>query len=447
MYMEKLPPTILVIFGITGDLSRRYLLPALAEICKNTELDKDFKILGISRRQISLDKVFGSGQKNLRSYSQMLMMNLADEAEYQQLARKIEEISQKFEQKPQAIFYLSVPPTAAAGIIEHLGNAHLNKPHMKLLLEKPFGYDYESAKEMIAQTSKHFSEPQVYRIDHYLAKEMAQNITVFLGSNTIFRDLWNSRFIKNIKITAIEKIGIQGRTNFYESTGALRDFVQSHLLQLAALILMEPCSDIFDFEEIPRRRLAALKAIAPVPQDKCGELVLRAQYDGYEAEVKNPGSRVETFVSLSLESTDPRWRGVPIRLITGKSMNQKLTEIRITFKKTSASASNTLVFRIQPNEGIELDLVAKKPGYERQLQDLKWTFDYDQHFTGRLPDAYEMVIVDAMRGNHSLFASSDEVLASWQILQPVLDCWNMTSGDLKTYKPGSTIQEILGSRE
>ena len=441
--MEKLPPTILVIFGITGDLSRRYLLPALAEICKNTELGKDFKILGVSRRQISLDEVFGEQEKNLKDYAQMLTMSLADESEYQKLVHKIEEINQEFAQKPQVIFYLSVPPTAAEGIIELLGKAGLNQPHMKLLLEKPFGYDYESATEMVAQTSKYFLQQQVYRIDHYLAKEVAQNITVFLGSNTIFRDIWNGQFIEAIEIIASQKIGIEGRANFYESTGALRDFVQSHLLQLAALVLMEPCSDIFDFEEVPRRRLAALRAITPVPKDKCSELVTRAQYEGYQDEVKNPGSRVETFVSLSLESTDPKWQGVPIRLTTGKNLDERFTEVRVTFKKTSASASNTLCFRIQPNEGIELDLVVKKPGYERKLQDLKWTFDYDQHFAGRLPDAYEMVIVDAMRGNHSLFASSDEVLASWQILQPVLDCWSLDSSDLKTYKPGSSTKQVL----
>lgn len=443
--MEKLPPTILVIFGITGDLSRRYLLPALAEICKNTELGKDFRILGVSRRKVSLDETFGSDEENLKKYSQMLTMNLADKEEYQKLAAKIEELGREFSQKPQIIFYLSVPPAAAEGIIELLGDSGLNGPQMKLLLEKPFGYDLPSAQEMVEQIAKHFDEGQVYRIDHYLAKEMAQNITVFLGSNTIFKDIWNSHFIESIEIIVSEKIGIEGRAHFYENTGALRDIIQSHALQLAALVLMEPCSDIFDFEEIPRRRQAALQSIVPVPKGKCNELVARAQYAGYQDETQNPGSPVETFVSLKLLSADPRWQTVPISLITGKNLDQKLTEIRVSFKKTSANASNTLIFRIQPNEGIELDLWAKKPGYERKLQKLKWSFDYDQHFPGRLPDAYEMVIVDAMRGNHSLFASSQEVLASWRILQPVLECWSMDSSDLRTYKPGTPAAQVLKS--
>ncbi len=441
--MEKLPPTILVIFGITGDLSRRYLLPALAEICRSDQLSKDFQILGVSRRDVNMDEIFSGEQKVLQPYSQIFKMDLADGAHYQKLKHQIGELKQKFDQPPQVIFYLSVPPVAARQIIELLGHAGLNQLHMKLLLEKPFGNDLKSAEELVAETAKYFPEEQVYRIDHYLAKEMAQNITVFLGSNSIFRDVWSAQFIEDIEIVAAEKIGIEGRASFYESTGALRDIVQSHLLQLAALTLMEPCSDIFDFDEIPKRRLAALKMVEPVPKDKCQERAVRAQYEGYAKEVNNPGTQVETFAAITLYSTDPRWQAVPIRLITGKNLDQKLTEIRVSFKKTSAKASNQLVFRIQPKEGIEIDLLVKEPGYERKLQNRQLSFEYDLE-SGRLPDAYEQVLVDAMRGNHSLFASSDEVLASWQILQPVLDCWSMDSSDLKTYKPSSTIEEAMG---
>lgn len=438
-----LPPTILVIFGITGDLSQRYLLPALAEICNSTHLSKDFQVLGVSRRDLALDKIFKGEQTILKDYSQLFKMDLAAGEDYKKLAQELNRLGQEFAAKPQIIFYLSVPPAATQQIINQLGTAGLNQPHMKLLLEKPFGHDLSSAQELVDEIAKYFPDEQVYRIDHYLAKEMAQNITIFLGSNAIFRDIWNGQFIESIDIVVAEKIGIEGRATFYEGTGALRDIIQSHALQLAALVLMEPCSNIFDFDEIPRRRLAALKAIQPVPKDKCTELVVRAQYKGYQDEVNNPGSEVETFVSLELESSDPRWQGVPISLTTGKNLDQRLTEIQVIFKKTSASEANRLIFRVQPNEGIELDLLVKKPGYERELQKLRWSFDYDQHFPGRLPDAYEMVLVDAMRGNHSLFASSGEVLASWQILQPVLECWSMDPNDLKTYKPGSTIEQIL----
>lgn len=442
MESESLPPTILVIFGITGDLAGRYLLPALAEICNSSQLSKDFQVLGISRRDVKPDEVFKAGQSVLKKYSRLHQMDLAREADYKQLKVALAELSHKFKTKPQIIFYLSVPPVAAQQIIGLLGKAGLNSSQTALLLEKPFGNDYPSAKELVQATTKYFDEKQVYRIDHYLAKEMAQNITVFLGSNAIFRDVWSNQFIESINILASEKISIEGRINFYESTGALRDIIQSHLLQLAALVLMEPCSDIFDFDEIPRRRLAALKALEPVPKDKSVERVFRAQYQGYEKEVGNPGSQTETFVDLTLFSTNKRWQNVPIRLTTGKNLDQKLTEIKVSFKKTSDQASNMLVFRIQPDEGIELDLWVKEPGYERRLQKLKLSFEFGQHF-GRLPDAYEQVLIDAMRGNHSLFASSDEVLASWQILQPVLERWSLDDSDLKTYKPGSSAAQVL----
>ncbi|MBI2588750.1 glucose-6-phosphate dehydrogenase (NADP(+)) [Candidatus Saccharibacteria bacterium] len=440
----SLSPTILVVFGISGDLSHRFLLPALAQICSASNLTGKLSILGVSRQNKNLEEVLGPHLQSLRTQTELYKMNLSEAEDYRQLKEKLAGLGKDFPQPPQIIFYFAVPPAAVLPIIRHLGKAGLNGDHTKLLLEKPFGTDWNSAKELIDQIDKHYSEDQVYRIDHYLAKQMAQNITVFLGSNAIFRNVWNSGFIEEIEIVAAEAIGIEGRIGFYEGTGALRDFMQSHLLQLAALVLMEPCSDIFDFEEIPRRRLAALEALQPIPADKFPGRVYRAQYEGYTKEVNNPATTTETFVSLTLESSNFRWEGVPIHLVTGKNLDQKLTEIRVQFKKTSASASNLLILRVQPREGIEIDLWVKEPGYERKLQKLKLSFAYEQHF-GRLPDAYEMVIVDSMRSNHSLFASSAEVLASWRILQPVLDSWSMSSDDLKFYKPGSTIDQVMGS--
>jgi glucose-6-phosphate 1-dehydrogenase len=209
------------------------------------------------------------------------------------------------------------------------------------------------------------------------------------------------------------------------------------LLQLAALVLMEPCSDIFDFAEIPRRRLKALEALSLSGQ------ALRGQYDGYKKEVANPASQTETFVAFQAKSSDPRWKGVPIKMATGKSLDKRLTQIKVCFKKTPSGTRNDLFFRIQPNEAIEFDLWVKEPGYERKLQKLRWNFAYDQHFSTRLPNAYEMVIVDAMRSNHSLFASSAEVIASWRILQPLLNRWQKSSADMLTYKPASSLDEIL----
>lgn len=440
-----LPPTLLVVFGITGDLSHRFLLPALSQICASGELKEKLHILGVSRQAKTLDEVLSSELSNLKDQMTLHQMDLAAATDYQSLKQKIAETSQQGETPPQVIFYFAVPPAAVLPIIRQLGDAGLNDEHTKLLLEKPFGTDFNSSKQLIEQIDKYYSEDQVYRIDHYLAKEMAQNITVFLGSNTIFTEVWDKDFIEEIEIVASESIGIEGRVGFYEATGALRDFVQSHLLQLAALTLMEPCSDIFDFEEIPKKRLAALSQLKIADQNQLGDSVYRAQYETYADEVRNPNTTAETFVSLKLESSDSRWQGVPIRLITGKNLDQKLTEIRIKFKKNIASASNLLILRVQPREGIEIDLWVKKPGYTRELQKLKLSFAYEQYF-GRLPDAYEMVIVDSMRSNHSLFASSAEVLASWRILQPILDHWNMNSNDLGAYAAGSTIDDVVGTK-
>jgi glucose-6-phosphate 1-dehydrogenase len=435
-----LPPTVLIIFGITGDLSHRYLLPALKQVEASEKLHKNFKIIGVSRRDISVDSLFRENERGLEKHTDVLQMDLESLESYNNLKKKISDVSAGFSTTPEVIYYLSVPPAAVLPIIRNLGESGLNPPNAKLLLEKPFGVDLESAKELISETQKHFPEKQVYRIDHYLAKEMAQNIVVFLGSNTLFRSVWNSLFIEKIEIEAAEKIGIEGRSNFYDSTGALRDLVQSHLLQLAALTLMEPCSNIFDFDELPLRRLKALQALKLKTEES-----VRGQYEGYENEVGNPGSVTETFVSLLVESTDSRWKGVPIRLTTGKNLKEKLTQICVHFKKTEATEENLLILRIQPNEAIVIQLWIKQPGYERKLQKIPHEFTYNKHFDN-LPDAYEQVLVDAMQSNHSLFASSDEVLESWRILQPVQSDWAMGSDVLIKYQPGSTINEILENK-
>ncbi|MDB5161482.1 MAG: zwf, glucose-6-phosphate 1-dehydrogenase [Candidatus Saccharibacteria bacterium] len=442
---EVLPPTIFVIFGITGDLSRRYLLPALAQIVKAGHVEDDFIILGVSRRQVDVESVIADDVKVLRPKTQLFQMDVDNPEDYKQLDTKISELRKDFGKQAQVIYYLVVPPAGVLPIIKNLGEAGLNKNHAKLLLEKPFGSDLESARQLITQTSKYFSEDQVYRIDHYLAKEMAQNITVFLGSNAMFRNIWNNRFIEKIEIDVLESIGIEGRGDFYEPTGALRDIVQSHGLQLAALVLMEPCSDIFDFEEIPRRRLAALSNLQPVRFDSSTAGVVRGQYADYKEEAGAPGSVTETFVHLKISSKDPRWEGVPITLTTGKKLNERLTEIRVHFKAAKNEKPNLLRLRVQPHEGIELGLWVKSPGYLRRLQKVPLEFSYQQHFD-RLPNAYEQVLVDAMLGNQSLFASGGEILASWKILDPVIKQWQKDTSDLKIYKNGSSSKQVLDAR-
>jgi glucose-6-phosphate 1-dehydrogenase len=336
----------------------------------------------------------------------------------------------------QLIAYLSVPPSAATSIVDFMGQAGINTPNVKILFEKPFGVDLASAHDAIDRTARYYHEDQLYRIDHYLAKEMAQNMVAFRGGNALFGNIWNDNFVESIDIIATEKIGIEGRAEFYEQTGALRDFLQGHLMQLLALTLMDIPHD-FDWKELPELRLKALEQLQPADPAKA----IRAQYTGYQEEADNPGSLTETFVSLELESRQPRWLDVPIRLTTGKALDAKTTEIRIHLKKLHEAQSNTVIFRIQPNEGIDIELFTKKPGYDREFEThhLNMAFPEDV----RLPDAYEQVIVDAIRSQKSLFTSSSEVLRSWEILKPVQDAWSMDGRPLRQYEPQSTVDSIL----
>lgn len=429
---QELPSTTIVILGVTGDLSRRKLLPSLAEICQNSDIRAHLRILGISRRIINAGEALPREAATLASQFEAFQLDYGRKEDYERLKAKLHAMGSE-----QIIFYFAVPPEAVLPIVRSLGASGMNAGNYKLLMEKPFGSDLRSAATLIEEINKHFKEEQIYRIDHFLAKEMAQNIAVFLGTNVLFRNVWSNEFIERIDVVAEESIGIEGRDHFYEQTGALRDVVQSHLLQLTALTLMKPCPDVFDVSMMQSRRLEALKQLKIIPGS-----VVRAQYGGYREEVGNPSSQVETFISLMLESTDPKWRGVPVRLLTGKRLSDKLTAIRVYFKKSQDAQANLLSLRIQPNEGIELDLWVKKPGYEHELQRLPLDFVYQQYF-GRLPLAYEQVIVDAVRGRTNLFASSEEVLASWQILQPVYEEFISGEPGLKIYEPGSSAADVL----
>lgn len=423
--------TKLLIFGITGDLSTRKLLPALSAIIKTGDFN-DLEVIGVSRKQVDLGELLKAsiGSAELINKFSVFSMNVADVAEYERLKDFV-----KVGEDDQLLAYLSVPPSAATQIVDFMGEAGLNTPNVKILFEKPFGVDYLSATEVIERTSRHYSEDQIYRIDHYLAKEMAQNIVAFRGANALFTHIWNNSSIEKIEIVATETIGIEGRANFYEQTGALRDVLQGHLMQLLALTLMEVPPNL-DWEKLPGLRTEALRHVQPADPQKA----TRAQYDTYQAEAENSGSLTETFVSLELTSDDPKWRGIPIVLTTGKALDKKTTEVRIHFRKDHDAQSNCLTLHIQPNEGVEIELFAKKPGYDRTFQPHKLGFSYPEDTV--LPDAYEQVIVDAIRSHKSLFTSSDEVLRSWQILQPVLDSWDMDNNPLKVYSSGSSTHNI-----
>jgi glucose-6-phosphate 1-dehydrogenase len=350
-------------------------------------------------------------------------------------------MSHGFAQETQRLFYLSIPPQISGGIIRQLGESGLAQmKNTKLLLEKPFGTDLASAEDLISTTSQHFREEQIYRIDHYLAKEMAQNILVFRNGNSLFKKTWNSSFIEKIDILATESIGIEGRNIFYEQTGALRDVLQSHLLQLAALTLMElPSND--DWSRVSELRLAALKQLELPQPGLFYHYVKRGQYQGYREEVENPKSQVETFVSMTLFSNNQRWQNVPITLTTGKALDKRLTEIRVSYRKQEDNEANQLIFRIQPDEGIALQLWSKKPGYEHRVEQVKLSFAYEDH-QQELAQAYEQVLIDALKGDHRLFTSSEEVLASWKILAPVQKQWALEEKDLIFYEAGSSLQQV-----
>lgn len=425
--------TKLVIFGITGDLAQHRLVPALANVIEAEKCD-ELTIIGVSRRHVEQFQVLGDHHGSLNGTTTMFQMDLSNVDDYTRLKEYVDQQSDE-----QVLFYLSVPPESMGEIVENLGKAGLNAPTNKLLFEKPFGTDLASAQAMIEHTEKHFRESQVYRIDHYLAKEMAQNIVMFRARNAIFSHLWNSQYIERIEVLALESINVEGRAAFYEQTGALRDIVQGHLLQLLALTLLPlPEDGDLNWDSLPIRRHAALDAILPAdPAKAC-----RAQYQTYRQEVENPNSLVETFVSLELRSVDSAWQGIPLALTTGKALDRKKTEVRVHFRRTNESQSNYLIFKIQPNEGIAIDLVTKKPGYEQEVEHKQLSYTYPTDT--RLPDAYEQVLVDAINTRKSLFATSDEVLRAWEIVAPLQEAWE-SEQSIATYPNGSSASDVIAA--
>jgi glucose-6-phosphate 1-dehydrogenase len=386
---DKTMKTQLVIFGITGDLAGRKLLPALKEIIGTGEYD-DLSIVGVSRREVDTSQLLAA-QPELIKRTSVYTMDLADVAAYDGLKQSLDAA-----QADQTLFYLSVPPGAAADIVDFLGEAGLNTPQYKVLFEKPFGYDLISAQEFIERTARYFQEEQLYRIDHYMAKEVAAQLLQLRRNAENHHHSWNNQSIRRVTVVASEKIGIEGRAQFYEQTGALRDFIQGHLLQLLSLVLINKPGA----KALPAERLEVLKQIKPADPSKA----TRAQYEGYQEEVENPGSPVETFASLELESTDPAWEGVELRLITGKALNEKRSYIQIDYSDGKSDVFEEGKFLTQD---------------------------------ARALDAYERVLIEAIAGRKEIFTTSPEVLRAWEIVAPVQEAWSMSREALETYSVGS----------
>ncbi len=444
--MNNYKPTILIIIGISGDLSKRKLLPAIGQIAATGMIPDQFKIIGVTRQKgIRIDDLleYTTNKGYIYQNTMMFNMDLTDPKDFERLQNYLEDIEKEFGNESQYIFYLSVPPTVSKSIVELIGLSGMAKKEgTKLLLEKPFGVDLKSAVDLVEHIDKYFSIEQVYRIDHYLAKETAQNIIVFRNGNSLFKKTWNKDFIEKIEVTVSEEIGIEGRANFYEQTGALRDLIQSHLLQLLALTLMELPKE-GQFDQVPSLRYDALKALKIPIEKSLVAHAKRGQYNGYREEVGNNESMVETFASIDLESSDPRWEGVKIRLTTGKALKEKYTEIKIYYKKDNENESNELHLRLQPDEGISFSVWAKRPGYEHQVSRHALNFSFKDHFTS-IPDAYEQVLFNAINGDHSLFSSSEEVTETWKVIDGLQKAWETSTYDIILYKKGSTIEEIIG---
>lgn len=453
-------PAIIVIFGITGDLAQRKLLPALYHLVKEDLLDPRTVIVGITRRPVTEDQLLQNIELcvneqdhtcdpaaigKLRQVLQMHQMDPQQDADYTRLRGLLDDIEAKAGVCMNRLYYLSIPPQTFAPIVRNLGQNGLNagcshgKSAARLLVEKPFGYDLQSAKELVRETGAWFEESQLFRIDHYLAKETVQNVLAFRMYNPIFTDQWTCRHITSIDITASEKIDIEGRASFYEEVGALRDFIQSHLLQLLAVVVMDLPPDLSS-ASVHASKLALLRAIKPIATEDVGTAATRGQYQGYRDEAGNPQSSTETYAQVRLTIDTPTWQDVPMTLRSGKAMSEKRTDVRIRFRGKSGEQDtyNDLIFRIQPSEGISLHLIAKKPGYEDSIQQVNMDFDYQYNFdSDGHPDAYERVLVDAARGDHTLFTTSDEVIAAWTVIENVQKVWAESAEGLVIYPKGS----------
>lgn len=389
--------TKLIIFGITGDLSRRKLLPVIAEVVETGDYD-DLSIVGVSRREVEVAELLAD-QPILIDRTTIFTMDLANKADYERLSNYIH-----LGKDEQALFYLSVPPNAAADIVDFLGQAGLSSRNIKILFEKPFGFDHATAQEFIDRTGRYFNESQIYRIDHYMAKEIAQEIIARRSDAETHHHSWNRHSVKAIEVVASETLGVEDRAVFYEQTGALRDFIQGHLMQLLSLVLMEIPRD-FTPEKLSEYRLQALNQLEPAEPAQ----VVRAQYEGYAAEVGNIGSLTETFAKVQLASSDERWKDVPLTLMTGKKLEEKRTYIKVTYHDGS-------------EEVFEEGKILRED---------------------RIPDAYERVLIEAIEGRKMIFTTSPEILQSWAILAPVQQSWEMDNQPLPLYQAGVSADKAV----
>lgn len=448
---------ILVIFGASGDLTARKLIPAIYNLFKKNYLPEKYAIVGVGRTPYDDDTFRKNAvhenkhltdKGSLNEFAELVhyhSMDPADQKDYQGLADRLYSIDGSFGTNRNAIFYLSVPPSLYPVIPKHLASIGLNlrkNGWTRLIIEKPFGYDLESAKELNKNLLQDYQEDQIYRIDHYLGKETVQNLLVTRFSNSIFEPLWNRNYIHRVEITSAESVGVEKRGGYYDGAGALRDMVQNHLLQLIALIAMEPPVRS-DAASIRNEKLKVFQSLRPLDPEEIKANVIRGQYltskikgksvKGYrEEDGVNPESRTETFVALKFFIDNWRWADVPFYIRSGKKLPTRVSEVVIHFKPNhhrifsqdqKINAQNMLVLRIQPDEGILLKFGMKVPGAEFKVKNVNMDFLYSNLTDAYVPDAYERLILDCMQGDATLYARGDSVEAAWEFIDPILKAW------------------------
>jgi glucose-6-phosphate 1-dehydrogenase len=477
--LERVPdPCIIVLFGATGDLAHRKVLPALYQLRRTNLLPHEFMLVAVGRRPYDEDTFRQEIAASLARYSRVPVEapivdefvgrivyhqgDFADESAFDALSARLDAIDLEHGTRGNRLFYLATQPSAFAEVIGQLGRVGLDhEVHgggwRRVIIEKPFGRDLDSATRLNREVGKVFRESQIYRIDHYLGKETVRNLLVFRFGNGIFEPLWNRRYVDHVQITVAESIGVENRGEFYEETGASRDFLQNHLMQLLALVAMEPPA-AFEAEALRDEKVKVLRAISPMTPDEIRRDVVRGQYGagwvaaahvpGYRAEPSvDPESETETYVAARFTIDDWRWAGVPFYVRSGKRLPKRASEIAIQFKQvphrlfrdTEAEPEpNLLALRIQPDEGILLRFSAKVPGLGIDVRNVNMDFTYGSAFSVDLPEAYETLILDAMLGDASLFTRSDEVEEAWSIVSPIVETWlDMPAPAFPNYAAGS----------
>ena len=475
---RKAPPCAVVIFGGTGDLTKRKLVPALFNLAAGGLLPDEFAIVGMGRTEMSSEQFQEHMRDDLKQFATRKVDpqladwlleriyytagNFKDGASYERLESTIQKAEEEQGTGGSRLYYLATPPNFFADIVHHLGEAKMaEEPEggfRRVIIEKPFGHDLESAEALNHQIREVLKEKQIYRIDHYLGKETVQNILAFRFANGIFEPIWNRRYIDHVQITVAETVGVEDRGSYYETAGALRDVLQNHVFQLLAFVAMEPPFS-FAADVVRDERVKILKALRPLSHEDVLTHAVRGQYGegviegervrAYRAETDvSPHSTTETYAALKVYVDNWRWADVPFYLRTGKRMPRRVTEIAVQFKRaphmlfreTSVEAlnPNLLVLHIQPDEGVSLRFDAKIPGPQMSLGTVKMDFEYADYFGSTPQTGYETLLYDCMQGDSTLFHRSDVVEASWEAVMPVLDVWKtLTPRNFPNYPAGS----------